>query len=108
MEGGIEGALVHLNDGSRDLLQPLSDSVAVRRFEGKDLENHHIERALRDGETSRRHRYLNLLPFRVAHDRSKVKVLDHLLCRLQLKLPPASETGENQLERQPMYAMIGT
>src|SRR6266581_3021107 len=34
-------------------------------FEREDLENQHVERALRDGETRRRHLYLNLLPLSI-------------------------------------------
>jgi hypothetical protein len=63
-----------LHDGSRNLLQSLRDTVAVRRFEGENLENQHVERALRDGKSGGRHGYPKLLPFRIEQDRSKVKV----------------------------------
>ena len=73
MEGGIKRALIDLNDRSRNLLQSLCDAVTVRRFERKNLENEHIERALRDGKSGRWHVYLNLLPFSIRENRSKVK-----------------------------------
>ena len=65
VEGWIERALVDLDHRTRDLLQPLRDTVPMGGFEREDLENQHVERALRDGETRRRHRYLNLLPLSI-------------------------------------------
>src|SRR6266498_364466 len=61
VEGGIKRTLIDLNDGFRNLLEPLRDAVAVRRLQGKDLENQHVERALRDRKTGRWHRCLKLL-----------------------------------------------
>src|SRR5262249_19061659 len=52
---GIKRALIDLYDRSGNLLQPLRDSIAVGRREGKDLEDQHVERALRDGESWGRH-----------------------------------------------------
>jgi hypothetical protein len=43
----VERPLLHLNDLSRHLLQPLRDRVAVQRSEGNDFEDQQVERALR-------------------------------------------------------------
>ena len=46
MQGGIERALRDLHDVARDLLEALSDSVAVDGAQGDDFEDEEIERAL--------------------------------------------------------------
>jgi len=76
VEGGIERALIDLDDGAGDLLQALRDAVAVGGLEREDLEDQHVERALRDGKTRRGHRYLKLLQLRIPRDRSKIKAWD--------------------------------
>jgi hypothetical protein len=55
MEGGIKRPLVDLNSLTRDLLKPLRNPLAMRRFERHDLQNQHVERALRDWESRRHH-----------------------------------------------------
>ena len=56
VERRIERSLVDLDHRAGDLLQPLRDAVAVRGLEREDLQNQHVERALGDGKTGRRHR----------------------------------------------------
>src|SRR6185295_7592754 len=66
VQRGIERTLVHLNHGLRNLLQPLRDAVAVRRFQRENLQDQHVERTLRDRKTGWGHTRLD--------DRSKIKV----------------------------------
>ena len=46
-EATIRRAGVHLQDVTRDLLQPLRDGVAVRRPQRDDLQDQDVERALK-------------------------------------------------------------
>jgi hypothetical protein len=56
MQGGIERALVDLEEILGDLLQALRDSIAVTRAEGHDLENEHVESAAKEFELRVAHR----------------------------------------------------
>ena len=50
MESRIERALVDPHRVARNLFEALCDAVAVRGLERQDLENQHVESALRNGE----------------------------------------------------------
>ena len=50
MQGRIERALVDPHGIARHLLEPLGDPVPVGGLERQDLEDEHVERALRDRE----------------------------------------------------------
>jgi hypothetical protein len=45
MQGGVERALVYVEDAVRDLLDALADPPPVHRREGKRFENQKVERA---------------------------------------------------------------
>ena len=53
VERWIERALIQMDNGFRNLFQPLSDPIPVRRLQREDLENQHVERALRDRKPGR-------------------------------------------------------
>jgi len=56
MQGRVERSLVDLDGVSRDLLDALGDGVAVGGPEGQDLQDEHVQGALRDRESFGRHR----------------------------------------------------
>src|SRR5262249_192731 len=43
----------------------------MRRLQREDLENQHVQRALRNRKSRRWHQYLNLRPLRISRNRSK-------------------------------------
>src|SRR6266446_4461744 len=96
MQRRIEGALIHLHYRPRDLVHSLGDAVAVKGLQRHNLQNQHVKRALRNGETFQ---CLNLLPVSVQYDRSKVKACkrpdtsgNHVVsgCRLTGKYPAST------------------
>src|SRR5450755_2787734 len=48
MQGRVKRTLLDLEDVARNLLQTLSDAVAVNRAEGGNFEDQEIERSLRE------------------------------------------------------------
>jgi hypothetical protein len=51
----VERSLIDLDRFASDLLDPLRDRIAVRRFERERLQNQPVERALRDRKARGRH-----------------------------------------------------
>src|SRR5919109_5465613 len=45
LEGGVDRALIDVEDVARDLAQPEREAPAVHRLDGQQLEGEHLERA---------------------------------------------------------------
>ena len=48
LEGGVEGALVHVEHALRQLLDPLADAPAVHRLQAQGLEDQEVQGAAQD------------------------------------------------------------